>query len=223
MNMSDIVNIHHDCDGVLRKFHENAHRIFFGRHPEYAYLQLPIEKFRGWAWEDQMRNDTPEIRKVAKKVDELMWKELFEDPEISYQAFGEAEAYYTPDEWREHVELIKEKYPNANIVISTHQYTPSAHMATMDFLAKRKFLIDDEISILTTGKKDLFGAHFLLDDKPSTIESFHTPYQAIGVLYDNPTSNGWYLRKHKKPKFPVAKNLADYREIIFDKAIELLD
>lgn len=209
---------HYDCDGVLRDFHPQAFKVFFDKYPQYKKYMLPVNKFRGWAFVDQLKRGPD-----AKKIEEMMWKELFEDPDMCFRTFGEAPALVRPEEWEQHIELVRKEFPNALFTISTHQYTDVAREATTYWLSQNKFTFKDEVNVLYTGSKDKFGAHFLLDDKPSTIEQFHKPFETIGVLFLNEKTNGWYVKQNKgKFKFPYAKTLNDYYKIISEKTIEII-
>ena len=211
------LSIHYDCDGVLRDFHNKAFEVFFEKYPEYKKYILPVSKFRGWRFEEQLK-----LGPDSKKIDALMWEELFNNEKMCFEAFGKANPLIYPDEWNKHIRKILCDFPDANIVISTHQYTDVAREATTYWLQKNGFTDEDNISILYTGKKTLFGAHYLLDDKPAMIEQFHKPYKSIGVLFLNPRTNGWYTRKIIEKKFLYAKNLNDYYKIINKTAMNLL-
>jgi len=214
----DTISIHYDCDGVLRDFHERAFKVFFSKHPEFKKYILPVEKYRGWSFSDQLKKG-PDTELIEK----LMWEELFENEEMCFESFGKASPLVSPEEWNVHLDKIRSEFPNAIITISTHQYTDIARDATLFWLKKNGFTDKDNINILFTGKKDLFGAHFLLDDKPAMIEKFHKPYESIGVLFLCERTNGWYVKENKgKLKIPFAKTLDDYYKIISKKAIELL-
>lgn len=212
------LSIHYDCDGVIRDFHTQAYKIFFSKYPQYKKYLLPVNKFRGWGFSDQFV-DKP----IAKKIDKLMWEEIFENDEMSRVVFGEAPALVSQDEWKKHLDDVFGEFPDAMITISTHQYTPSTREATTEWLNKNGFMDGDKINVLFTGQKDRFGAHFLLDDKVSTIKNFNKPFRSVGVLRINPSSNGWYVRQEKgKLNIPFAKTLNDFYKIISEKAIELL-
>ena len=212
-----ILNIHHDCDGILRNFSQSAFRVFFKRYPEFEKYLLPPTEVLGWDWKGQFKQNAK-----SDELDDLIWNYIFENPKMAREAFYGAKPLVSPDEWKFHIDELKKSYPDANIVISTHQYTKPSFKATMDWLVDNEFLFNDEISVLMTGKKEKFGAHFLLDDKPSTIETFHKPYERIGVLYIQPRSNIWYVKeKRGKFKFPSTSHLAGFRKIIKKHAIEL--
>jgi len=213
-----IVNIQYDCDGVLRDFHGHAFDIFFAKYPQYKKYVLPVKQFRGWAFVDQLKKGPD-----AKKIEELMWEELFHDREMTFRAFGEAPALVHKEEWKKHLDLIRSEFPDALISINSHQYTDVAREATTYWLGNNGFTDEDKVNVLYTAEKDKFGAHFLLDDKPSTIENFHKPYEKIGVLMLNDRTNGWYVRENNgQLNLPYAKTLNDYYKIISEKAIELL-
>ncbi len=210
--ITDEVNIHYDCDGVLRNFHRRAMKLFFTKYPEFEKYLLPVKKFRGWDWNTQLK-----VGPEAEKISALMDVEIFGNPDLCYDAFANAEPFVSPQEWKHHIGKLRKIIPNANITISTHQYNNISRAATIDFLSKNEFTDQDEINVLFTGRKTLFGAHFLLDDKPDTIESFHSSLIRVGVLYLNPDSNGWYLRAHNnKINVPYASSLEDYYVIIKD-------
>lgn len=203
------LNIAYDCDNVMRNLHDKAYELFFNKYPEYKDYILPVSEFRGWWFGDQLKQG-----KLTKKINQIMTDEFFEgDTELSRQLFKEAEPMISPKLWKEHMTLLFKKFPNVNVSISTHQYTGSAYSLTMDWLVKHEFIYSDQISVLITGKKDRFGAHFLLDDAVSTIEKFNKSPKQIGVLYYQPVSNWWYL-KNNKPEFPVASTLDEYYDII---------
>lgn len=210
------LNIHYDVDGCIRDFHNMAYDFFFGKYPELKKYVLPINKFTGWNFDQQVKPG-----KMAKIMDELFTKEIFWIEDNSYKVFSEAKPFITPQEWQKHLDEIWSEFPNARIVFSTHQYNNVTRMATTEWLQNNGFVFDDDkIDILYTGAKNRFGAHFLLDDKVPTIEEFHKPHKAVGVLRLNPSSNGWYQRKMKgypNLPFPTAKTLNDYKKIIFDR------
>jgi len=213
------LNIHYDCDGVIRNFHSKAFELFFKQYPEYKDKLLPLGQFKGWGWDKQFRGSPAEV----KKIDKVLTDYVFNNKEVAYEIFSTAKPFVSRDEWKRHVEMIRKEFPDANLTISTHQYNDVAREATTYWLGKNGFTDEDDINILYTGRKELFGAHFLFDDKPKMIEKFHVPYEAIGVLRINPYSNSWYVKEKKgKLDFPYAKTLEGYYKIISEKAIELL-
>lgn len=212
------VNIHYDTDGVQRDFHRSAFTVFFKKYPQYKKYILPTKEMKGWDFAKQLKQG-PETEKIAK----LMEDEIFGNDEMCYKIFHEAKSFISPDEWKRHIDKILAIIPNANITISTHQFVDSARLATIQWYSEHKYTDGDNISILFTGKKTEYNAHFLLDDKPATIEKFHKPNKSIGVLRINPHSNTWYLKqKNYKLDFPYAKNLEDYY-LIIKKNVRKLD
>jgi len=214
------VNIHYDCDGVLRNFHSKAFEIFFRKYPKYKKYLLPVGQFTGWGWDAQFKASK------AVEIDELLDEEIFGNDENAYEVFSEAKPFISPEEWRRHVDMVMKKFPDAILTISTHQYNNVAREATSYWLGENQFTDDDKINVLYTGKKDSYGAHFLLDDKPTTIEQFHTPQKAIGVLRINSYSNAWYfkqlIKNNENIRFPYAKTLDDYYKIICQKVKDLI-
>lgn len=203
-----ILNIHHDCDGVLRDFYPYALEFFLKRYPKFKKYVLPINKTTGWTFKGNFQN-----KKVGLQAEKIMEKLFFKNPKTSYQVFRNPKALISPDEWKKHVNILRKKYPECRIVISTHQYSSAAKLATIEWLDEHKIIYDD---LIFTDQKHFFDGHFLLDDKVETIKKFHLPHDnKIGVLFFNQRSNGWYFKDGSyQGQFPVAKTLKNFREII---------
>jgi len=201
-----IVMIHHDIDGILRNFPEYANKLFFKKYPEYKQYQVPSDKIRGWAMGDEFWP----LNK-AREVDKLMGEMFFSEKPTN--VFRYAPPLITPDEWKNHIYILKTAFPNCRIVISTHQYTTHSKIATIQWLNENKMTHED---LIFTDTKKLFGADYLLDDKPQTIVEFHNNGN-VGVLLKRERGNGWYRRNHKNIKFPMVNTLDEYRELILAK------
>ncbi len=201
--------IKHDVDGVLRDFHGYAFNLFFNElYPEYQKYLRPTGKNISWNLAGFL--DAPED--VVKAIDEKMDEVFFYDEIHTTNVFSKAKALVTETEWVEHFEELKKLY-DCRIVISTHQYFPLQQRITIEWLEQHGIIYDD---IIMTGHKQYFGGHFLLDDKPETVEKFNTP-ERVGVLFYNEEINHtkFYMERHNwNLPFPVADSLKKYREII---------
>jgi 5'(3')-deoxyribonucleotidase len=204
---NELVMVHHDLDGVTRDFSGYCRKLFYEKHPEYEQYQLPPEKVSGWWFIDEF---SPPDK--AKEIDSLIMK-LFFGGELTYEVFRNAPALVTPDQWENHVKILKEKIPNSRIVVSTTQFTLESKIATVEWLDENKITHDD---LIFTDTKDVFGAKYLLDDKPQTIIDFHNNGN-VGVLMKRERSNGWYLRANKDIKFNMVDTIDEYRELILAK------
>lgn len=211
-----IITIHHDCDGVLRNFIDYAMMVLYKVHPELKKYELPRGKSTGWGFNGMFDP------KVAKKAEELCNTVFFENPKTSYDIFRNAKPLVSVDEWKNHVSILKNKIPNCRIVISTHQETTAARIATIEWLNENIDNVYDDL--IFTKEKQLFNGDYLLDDKPKMIERFHIPFQKIGVL-NITRENEYYFRQKKTVKFPTAKNLKEFRDIIFEnmKMVETIN
>jgi len=198
------VMFHHDADGVLRDFHGYAMELFHNKYPEYKQYQVPANQIRGWQFEDEY---WPLDK--AKEVDQLM-TELFFGGEFTYEVFRHAPSLVTEEQWSNHIVQLKNAFPNCRIVISTHQYTLESKIATLEWLDENGIGYED---LLFTGEKDLFGAHYLLDDKPQMVERFNNN-GSVGVLLKRERGNGWYRRKHPDITFGMVDSLEEFTKSV---------
>ena len=206
MNSEPLI-IKHDVDGVLRDFHDYAFDLFFKKlYPEYAQYLVPRGENTGWNMITFIKASKEIENEIDKKMDEV----FFHNPESSIEIFSEAAAIVSKEEWGEHHEYLKSNY-DCRIVISTHQYFPLQQKVTIDWLDRNGIIYDD---LIITGHKHLFGGNFLLDDKPETIENFHTPQNnKIGVLFYRLFID-YYIQNGFNDKFPLVNNLKEYRDVI---------
>lgn len=201
-----VITIHHDIDNVLRDFHSSAEKLFYEKYPEYKQYQVSPDKVRGWALGDEF---WPLYK--AKEIDDLMMK-LFFGGELTYEVFRNAPALVTPDQWKNHIRILKIAFPNCRIIVSTHQYTMKSKLATIEWLDENKITYED---LIFTSEKDLYGADYLLDDKPQTIETFYRNGNgSVGVLLKRERGNGWYRRDNKDIKFIMVNTIDEYRKVI---------
>lgn len=201
-----VITIHHDVDGVLRDFHGYAEKLFYEKYPEYEQYKVKPNKVRGWQFEDGY---WPLDK--AKEVDDLM-TEMFFGGSLTYDVFRYAPALVTPEQWANHVRILKLAFPNCKIVVSTHQYTMKSKLATIEWLDDSEITHED---LIFTGEKELFGANYILDDKPQTVEKIHNiDNGCIPILLKRDRGNGWYRRANKNIMFGMVDTLDEYRESV---------
>jgi 5'(3')-deoxyribonucleotidase len=201
-----VVTIHHDIDGFLRDFHGYAEKLFHEKYPEYKQYQVPSEKIRGWQFEDEY---WPLDK--AKEVDQLM-TELFFGGEFTYNVFKDAPALITSERWWIHVDELKTALPNSRIVLSTHQYTVESKLATIEWLEEREFGYED---LIFSSEKELYHPSYIIDDKPSTIETIHNGTNgSVGVLFKRDRGNGWYRRDNPNIPFLMVDTIEQFRAAI---------
>lgn len=206
MITNKIITIHHDADGVLRDFHGYSMKLFYEKYPEYKQYQVSPDKIRGWALGDEFWP----LNK-AKEIHDLML-ELFFGGEFTYEVFRNAPALVTPEQWANHVRILKLAFPNCKIIVSTHQYTVESKLATIEWLDDSEITYED---LIFTGEKELFGANYILDDKPQTVEKIHNINNGcMPVLLKRERSNGWYRRNNDDIPFLMVDTLTQYRGCI---------
>ena len=204
---NDVITIHHDVDGVLRDFHSYAEKLFYMKYPQYKQYKVSSDEVRGWQFEDEY---WPLSK--AKEIDQLM-TELFFGGEFTYKVFRHAPALVTPEQWWNHVDLLTRALPNCRIVVSTHQYTLESKLGTIEWLHDNKIEYED---LIFTSEKELYGANYLLDDKPSMVEKIHNiDNGCVPVLLKRDRGNGWYRRDNKNIMFGMVDTIDEYRESIF--------
>lgn len=198
-------------DGVLRDFHGYAFNLFFNElYPEYQKYLRPQGENISWS----LAGFVDASDDIVKMIDEKMDEVFFYNETHTTNVFSKAKALVSEKEWITHYEALKKEH-DCRIVISTHQYFPLQQRITIEWLEQNGIIYDD---IIMTGHKQYFGGHFLLDDKPDTIEKFHVPVaNKIGVLFYKQEINNtqYYFREHGHDlPFPVVDSLEKYREVI---------
>ena len=204
---NDIVTIHHDADGVLRDFHGYSEQLFFERYPQYEQYKVSSDKVRGWWFKDEY---WPEEK--GEEVDKIM-TDLFFGGELTYEVFRHAPTLVTPEQWKTHIDELKAAFPNCRIIVSTHQYTMESKLGTIKWLDENIITYED---LIFTSEKELYGANYLLDDKPATVEKIHNIGNGcIPVMLKRERGNGWYRRDNKNIMFNMVDTIDEYRETIF--------
>jgi len=201
---TNVIRVHHDCDGVLRNFMDYALFVFFKHYPEYKkYLLLPKDAV-GYNFSDNFSYPDKD------KIDQILSYICFENQNTSYEIFLNAPSLISKFEWDKHCSILHEN--NCIVVISSHQYTTTAKIATLKWFDINNFSYDG-IIFDNDGNKHLYDADFIIDDKIKMIDYFNSiRKQGGGVLYYNLRSNNNY-----KGNSPMVYNLEEFRNIIFKK------